>query len=140
MIIFWIKESIKLIGRAKSSFFLSLISTSISVLLIAACVIIIQMSNTFQNNLKESIAINVFLKDNISNSESSRIGKELSGKQFVKSVSYIDKNKAAENFIKQTGEDFRKLLDYNPLPASFLVTLKGDFVQQDTLNKIISDF
>ena len=140
MIIFWIKESIKLIGRAKSSFFLSLISTSISVLLIAACIIIIQMSDTFQNNLKESVTINVFLKDNISNSESSRIGRELSDKQFVKSVSYIDKNKAAENFIKQTGEDFRKLLDYNPLPASFVVTLKGDFVQQDTLNKIISDF
>ena len=140
MIIFWIKESLKLIGRAKSSFFLSLISTSISVLLIAACVIIIQVSNTFQNNLKESVTINVFLKDNISKSETSRISKKISGKQFVKSVSYIDKKQAADNFIKETGEDFRKLLDYNPLPASFLVTLKGDFVQQDTLNKIISDF
>ncbi len=140
MVIFWIKEAFKLIGRAKSSFFLSLISTSISVLLIAACVIIIQASNTFQSNLKESVTINVFLKDNVSKSETSRINKKISDKRFVKSVSYIDKEQAAENFIKQTGEDFRKLLDYNPLPASFLVTIKGDFVQQDTLKKIISDF
>lgn len=140
MIFFWIKESLKLIGRAKSSFFLSLISTSISVLLIAACAIIIQASNTFQNNLKESVKINVFLKDNISKSETSKISKEISNKRFVKSVSYIDKNQAADNFIKETGEDFRKLLDYNPLPASFLVTIKGDFVQQDTLKKLISDF
>ena len=140
MIIFWIKEAFKLIGRAKSSFFLSLISTSISVLLIAACIMIIQASNTFQSNLKESVTINVFLKDNVSKSETSRINKKISDKRFVKSVSYIDKEQAAENFIKQTGEDFRKLLDYNPLPASFLVTIKGDFVQQDTLKKIISDF
>ena len=139
MIIFWIKESLKLIGRAKSSFFLSLISTSISVLLIAACVIIIQLSNNFQSNLKESVNINVFLKDNIGNTETSKISKKLSGKKFVKSIEYIDKNKAAENFIKETGEDFRKLLDYNPLPASFLLTLKGDFVQQDTLKEIIAD-
>lgn len=140
MIIFWIKEAFKLIGRAKSSFFLSLFSTSISVLLIAACAIIIQASNTFQNNLKESVTINVFLKDNVSKSETSKIRKEISNKQFVKSVSYIDKKQAADNFIKQTGEDFRKLLDYNPLPASFLVNIKGEFVQQDTLKKIISDF
>ncbi len=140
MIIFWIKEALKLIGRAKSSFFLSLISTSISVLLIAASVIIIQLSNTFQNNLKESVTINVFLKDSIGNSESDKIGKEIADKKFVKSATFIDKDQAAKNFIQETGEDFTKLLDYNPLPASFLVTIKGDFVQQDTLNKIISDF
>ena len=140
MIIFWIKESFKLIGRAKSSFFLSLISTSIAVLLIAACIIIIQASSTFQNNLKESVTINVFLNDSMSNIETSRVKSEISDKSFVKSVTYIDKNQAAQNFIKETGEDFRKLLDYNPLPASFLVTLKGDFVQQDTLKKIINDF
>ena len=139
MIIFWIKESIKLIGRAKSSFFLSLISTSISVLLIAACVIIIQLSDTFQNNLKESVNINVFLKDNITKSETSKVRKDLSDEKFVKSVEYIDKNEAAKNFIKETGEDFRKLLDYNPLPASFMVTIKSDFVHQDTLKKIIAD-
>jgi cell division transport system permease protein len=140
MIIFWIKEAFKLIGRAKSSFFLSLISTSISVLLIAACVIIIQASNTFQKNLKESVTINVFLNDSIGNAETSKVKKEIENKNFVKSVIYIDKKQAAENFIKETGEDFRKLLDYNPLPASFLVNIKGDFVQQDTLKKIINDF
>lgn len=140
MIIFWVKESFKLIGRAKSSFFLSLISTSISVLLIAACIIIIQASSTFQNNLRESVTINIFLNDSISNTETSKVKREIENKSFVKSVTYIDKKQAAENFIKETGEDFRKLLDYNPLPASFLVNIKGNFVQQDTLKRIINDF
>ena len=140
MIIFCVKESFKLIGRAKSSFFLSLISTSISVLLIAACIIIIQASSTFQNNLRESVTINIFLNDSISKTETSKVKRDIENKSFVKSITYIDKKQAAENFIKETGEDFRKLLDYNPLPASFLVNIKGDFVQQDTLKKIINDF
>ncbi len=137
---FWIKESLKLIGRAKSSFFLSLISTSISVLLIAASVIVIQLSDAFQNKLKESVIINIFLNDDVDNSQSQQIGKEISNGEYVKSVKFIDKKKAADNFIKETGEDFRKLLDYNPLPASFTVTLKGNFVQQDSLKRIVAVF
>ncbi len=140
MFFFWIKESLKLIGRAKSSFFLSLVSTSISVLLIASCVIIIQLSDSFQSKLKESVIINIFLKDGTDNSESRQIGQEISSKEYVRSVKFIDKEQAADNFIKQTGEDFRKLLDYNPLPASFAVTLKGNFVQKDSLKKIVSSF
>lgn len=140
MLIFWIKESLKLIGRAKSSFFLSLTSTSISVLLIAASVMLLQLSGIFQNRLKESVNINVFLKDTVTNSEANNIGKEITANKFVKNARYIDKDKAADNFIKETGEDFRKILDYNPLPASFTVSIKSDYVQQDTLKKVIADF
>ncbi|MGA7837304.1 MAG: permease-like cell division protein FtsX [Ignavibacteriaceae bacterium] len=139
MLIFWIKESLKLIGRAKSSFFLSLTSTSISVLLIAASVVILQLSNIFQNRLKETVNINVFLKDAVTNAQAKNIGKKISAEKYVRSARYIDKNKAAENFIRETGEDFRKILDYNPLPASFTVSIKSDYVQKDTLNVVISD-
>jgi len=139
MLIFWIKESLKLIGRAKSSFFLSLTSTSISVLLIAASIVILQMSNIFQNRLKETVNINVFLKDAVTNAQAKNIGKKISAEKYVRSARYIDKNKAAENFIRETGEDFRKILDYNPLPASFTVSIKSDYVQKDTLDVVIAD-
>jgi cell division transport system permease protein len=140
MLIFRIKESLKLIGRAKSSFFLSLTSTSISVLLIAASVVILQLSNIFQNSLKETVNINVFLKDTVTNAQAKNIGKKITAEKYVRSARYIDKNKAAENFIRETGEDFRKILDYNPLPASFTVSIKSDYVQKDTLNFVIADF
>lgn len=137
MLTFWIKESFKLIGRAKSSFFLSLTSTSIAVLLIAASFVILQLSNIFQSRLKESVSINVFLKDTVSNAQAKDIGKKLTAEKYIRSARYIDKDKAAENFIKETGEDFRKILDYNPLPASFTVSVKSVYVQKDTLNRII---
>ena len=138
MIIFWLKESFKLIGRAKSSFFLSLISTSISVCLIAISVISIQLSDHFQKALKRNVSINIFLKDSLSGASISQLQKTLKNKSYINSVKYIDKDQAAKNFIKETGEDFEKVLDYNPLPASFLITLKDNFVERDSLNKVVN--
>jgi len=138
MIIFWIKEAFKLISRAKSSFILSLISTSISVLLITASLISIQLSNRFQNRLKQNVGINIFLKDSISNAEINRLKTELKSTSYINTLKYIDKKEAADIFVKETGEDFRKILDYNPLPASFLITLKEGYVDKDSLNNITS--
>jgi cell division transport system permease protein len=138
MIIFWIKEAFKSIGRAKSSFFLSLVSTSISVLLITASVMIIQISGSLQDSLKKSLSVNLFLKENLTQVQVSGIESELKSMKFIASANYISKERAAEIFVQETGEDFRKLLDYNPLPASFTITLNPDYVEQASLNKMIS--
>lgn len=138
MLIFWLRESFKLIGRAKTSFFLSLISTGISVCLITASVITIQLSSNFQGILKRNVGINIFLNDSLSRSSTLQLKKSLRNKYYTNSIKYIDKKQAAKNFIKETGEDFKKVLDYNPLPASFLITLKEDYVEKDSMNKIVN--
>ena len=138
MIFFWLKESIKLIGRAKSSFFLSLISMSISVFLITASLISIQLSNKLQRDIKQNVSINVFLKDTLTSNQISQLQLKIKRKYFINTIRYIDKNQAAKDFIKETGEDFRRVLDYNPLPASFLITLKEGYVEKDSLNKIVA--
>ncbi len=137
MFFFWIKESFKLIGRAKSSFFLSLISMSISVTLIASSMVLIRVSNKLQSKIKDNLNINVFLNNDVNNENVSNIRKKLQTEVYLKKLNYIDKQQAAQNFINQTGEDFRKILDYNPLPASFSITLKENYVQKDSLDKII---
>ncbi len=138
MINFWLREAFKLIGRAKSSFFLSLISTSIAVFLIAASLITIQLSNELQRKITTNVNINVFLKDSLKTGDIAELKASLSGKKYINKISYIDKNQAAQNFIKETGEDFRTILDYNPLPASFLITLNESFIERDSMNKIIN--
>ena len=136
MVYFWTKESLKLINRAKSSFVLSLISISISVILISASLLTIRASDQLQNNLKQSVNINVFLKDSLSANSILQIKSSIQKNKFIRTINFISKEEAANNFIKQTGEDFRKLLDYNPLPSSFTITLKEKFVNKDSLSKI----
>jgi cell division transport system permease protein len=138
MISFWLREAVKLIGRAKSSFFLSLISISISVFLIIASLLSIQLSNEFQQSIKRNVNINIYLKDSITVQETELLQKQLSKKTYINSINYISKDEAARNFVSETGDDFRKLLDYNPLPASFQITLKDKYVERDSLNKIVA--
>jgi cell division transport system permease protein len=137
MISFYLKETLRSIKRAKSSFFLSLTSMVIALLLIIGSVMTIQISADFQRDLKNNISINIFLKENLTKEESANIEKEIKQNNFVNTVVYVDKEEAAEKFIKETGEDFRRILDYNPLPASFSVTLNEKYVEPDSLNKII---
>lgn len=136
--IFIIKESFKLISRAKISFILSLISTSISVILIVASLILLMLSDEMETKIKKNISINIFLKESVDNKKAAGIDKKLDNLEFISSYTFIDKEKAAENFIKETGEDFRKILDYNPLPASFRVFLKEEYAQTDSIENIIS--
>lgn len=139
MILFWIKEALKLIARSKFSFLLALISITLSVILITISVFIIRSSNHFEDELRGNIVISVFIKDNISNNEIEEIKTDLAQLKFLSSSEYINKDKAAEIFIKETGEDFRKILDYNPLPASFNLKLKSEYADRDSINKIIKN-
>jgi len=139
MIFFWIKEALKLIARSKFSFLLALTSITLSVILIAISVFIIRFSNHFEDQLKSNIIISVFIKDNITDNEIEQIKTELSQIRYLSSSEFINKDKAAEIFIKETGEDFRKILDYNPLPASFNLKLKNEYANQDSIKKIIKN-
>ena len=139
MIYFWFKEALKLIARSKFSFLLALTSITLSVILITVSVFIILFSNHFEEQLKSNITISVFLKDNPTNAEIDQIKTELSELKYLRSSEFIDKDKAAEIFIKETGEDFRKILDYNPLPASFNLKLKNEYANRDSINKVIKN-
>ena len=139
MILFWLKEAIKLIARSKFSFILALVSITLSVILITLSVFIIQFSNHFETQLKSNIVISVFVKDNIPQNDIDSIKLELANYKFINSTEYVDKEKAAELFIKETGEDFRKILDYNPLPASLNLKLKKEFADKDSIKIILSE-
>ncbi len=139
MIYFWFKEALKLIARSKFSFLLALISITLSVILITVSVFIILFSNHFEEQLKSNITISVFLKDNPTDSEIDQIKTELSELKYLRSSEFVDKEKAAEIFIKETGEDFRKILDYNPLPASFNIKLRSEYANRDSIKKVIKN-
>jgi len=136
LVIFWFKEAFKIFGRAKSSFILSLITLSISILLIAASVYTVFLSQKFERKIKEQFILNIFIKDTVSSARINGLKSELENKEYISSIFFISKEKAAENFIRDTGEDFRKILEYNPIPASFSVKLKSDFVDVDSIKAI----
>lgn len=136
MIYFYLKESLNSIKKAKLSFLLSLSITCISVLLISLCVILILFSNSIEEKFKERITLNVFLADSLESNYTLQLKDYLSEMIAVKSVNYISKEDASRLFIKQTGNDFRSLLEYNPLPSSFEIKVKSNFVSREAIAKL----
>jgi len=139
MFFFYIAEALRSIKSAKSSFILTTVSLTISVLLILFSFITLQLSDYYSSSLKSNIKINVFLKESFNKNEQEKMLSELQSKIYADSIEFISKDKAAEQFIQETGEDFRKILDYNPLPASFVVKISESYVNSDSLNFIIKD-
>lgn len=138
MILFWFQEALRSISRAKSSFILSLISSTISVMLIVTSLVTLKLSQQFESELKEKLTLEVFLKDNISSEVRDSVEKQIIKQDYTASLKFTSKDEAADTFIKETGEDFRKILDYNPLPASFTVTIKDEFISQIKIDEIVA--
>lgn len=138
MILFFIRESLRLFSRAKLSSFLTFVSTTIAVILIVISFFLYHSSGKLENYLKENITISVFLKDSALRNNIEVMKEEIISKDFVSQMDYISKEDAVEIFIEETGEDFRKILDYNPLPASFNMKVKSEFAEKDSLKNIIN--
>jgi cell division transport system permease protein len=139
MIFFYFSEALRSIKSAKTSFLLTIISLTISALLILFCFITLQISDYYSASLKSNIKINVFIKDAASKNEMEALRDEIQKKNYSGEVEFISKENAAEKFIKETGEDFRKILDYNPLPASFVVKVSKEYANPDSLKFITKD-
>lgn len=136
---FVIKESFKLILRSKLNFFLNLISLTLCVLLIVLSFYLLRASKYLQEYVQQNISLNIFIKDNIEADSLKKFSEMLSKQSFTSKIEFISKEKAAEIFLKETGEDFRKILEYNPLPASFIIYLKNEYTSGDSINKAINE-
>lgn len=135
---FVIKESFKLILRSKLNFFLNLISLTLCVLLIVLSFYLIRASKFLQEYVQQNISLNIFIKENVSDESLNNFAEQLKNQPFTSKIEFISKERAAEIFLKETGEDFRKILDYNPLPASYTLYLKNEYTNKDSLKKIMN--
>lgn len=139
MFLFYFSEAFRSIKSAKSSFVLTTISLTISVLLILFSYITLQLSDYYSSSLKSNIKINLFVSEPFNQTDQKQMFEHLQSKLYSDSVIFVSKDDAADQFIKETGEDFRKILDYNPLPASFIIKVAEQYANSDSLNKIINE-
>lgn len=140
MLKFSTKEAIKSIRRAKLAFFFSLISTTLGLLLIQLSVYTYYMSNLLEAEIKNQFVVNVFVENSVPTGDIQAIEQKIKKSGFIKSVLFISKDEAAKNFVNDTGENFLEILEFNPLPASFVVELKDESLNKKTINEAIAYF
>jgi cell division transport system permease protein len=137
MIRFYISESFKSIKRAKLASFITVITLSISIAFIAVSFSLLFLSNRIENSWKNEIKINTFIQDSVSSKQLSKIKNQINEFSEVNAIKYFSKKDAYNKFIKMTGNDFKKILETNPLPRSFAINFKSS-INKEKIENIIA--
>lgn len=120
------KEDKRLKRRVRNSYFISTVSITMVLFLLGSVTYLILNALNATDRLRESVTIHVMLEDGLSEEQTAELQKQLEAKEVVRQVTYIGKEKAAEQFIAETGNDFHDFIDFNPLPDSFEVGLNAN--------------
>ena len=101
-------------------------------------------SRELERTVKENVKIQVYLKSQLTLDERQKMQKEFSAKYFLpkqaeNSITYVSKEEAAKQFIKETGENFKKFLGENPLHDAYLLRIDESYQSRESLAKIKSE-
>jgi cell division transport system permease protein len=130
------KASIK---RGKPSYFMAILGVTLVLCLLGIIGIITINSRKLITNLKESVEVHVFLKQNIKDTARERLQNYITSQPYVKEVKYTDKETAKQEWVKSGGEDFTEFIDNSLLPASIDFKLKADYLDSAKLVLIKND-
>lgn len=122
--------------KSKPSYLYSIIGVALVLFLLGTLGLVVIHANKLSEFFKESIEIQVILRDNVREDQVVALRDSIAHKPFVKTIEYVSKDMAAERFKKDFGEDFITLLNYNPLYASINIKANAPYVNPDSLNVI----
>lgn len=122
-----IREGFSGFRRARLSMFAAISTIIVSLLLLSFFSILLLNAHTMVDALRERVEMEAFLNEQVSLDDVNRIRREISLIEEVREVRYISKEEAAAIFKDEFGEDIHKVLNFNPLPASFKIFLKDGY-------------
>ncbi|MEW5806464.1 MAG: permease-like cell division protein FtsX [Acidobacteriota bacterium] len=139
---YFISESIYNLWYAKGVNSISIATIAISLYIIGIFLLLMANATLFFNALSEKAQIDIYLKDDISDSEREEIALLLEEDGIVKSFQFIPKPEALQRFKKDFPDlkDIPEELEDNPIPASFEVALSETGNSEDTISSFIRKF
>lgn len=123
-----LRESISGFRRAKLSSVISVITISISLILLGLFFIITLQTSKLIDSLRNKVEMEAFVTEPVSKKEIADLRKNIESMEGVNSVQFVSKEDAARIFKEEFGEDITAILDFNPLPPSFRVSLKPSYL------------
>ena len=126
--------------RLRSSYFSVVLSISLVLFMVGVLGLVLLKSGNVANQLKEEIAVTLFLKDDVEKTQIETLRTSLQGEDFTRDIVYLSKEQAAKSYSKDLGEDFVSYLGTNPLKNSIDIYLKADFVAPEKVKEIANRF
>ncbi len=126
--------------RLTASYLTSVVSITLVLFMVGLVGILLLNTRKLSDYVKENVGISLYLNEDIREVDIFSLQKQLDSKKSVKETRYITREKAAEDFQKEMGEDFVDFLGYNPLPASIDVKLHASYANTDSFAVLEKEF
>lgn len=123
-------------------YFTVVTSITLALFVLGLFSLLILHANRLTEILREKFEVHVYLDKDLSKSRIDSLQLQIGEYPFVlkkatgSQVVFVSSDEAAREFIQQTGEDFYKVLEDNPLPPSFIVKLNPSYVDKAHLQTI----
>ncbi len=130
------QENQKSAIKVRTSYVSTIISISLVLFMLGILGIILLNAKQLSEHVKENIGFSLYLKEDLSETDISRLKQVLEAKEYTNRIEYIDKELAAEIMKKELGEDFVEFLDFNPLSGSIDLYLNAEFAEEGSAKLI----
>ncbi len=131
-----LKEAMDGLRRARLASFISVFTIAFLLILIAIFGILSININRLISSLHAQIDIQVFISNTLDDGEIADLTNRIKGIEGVARVEFVSKDVAAKEFQKEFGEALFTILEENPLPSAFNVSLKEKYLSAGGIAKV----
>lgn len=115
------------------------ISTAMVLILLGMVVFSVLTAKNLSTYVKENLTVTVMLAEDMTNPEALRMCRELQGRPYVSSLSFVSKEEVLEEQKKELGVDPSEFAGTNPYTSSIELRLAADYANQDSLKWISAE-
>ncbi len=136
-----LREGFSGFQRAKLSMTVSIITICIALILLAVFAIITSNANRLIDSIRNRVELEVFLEEPVAQPMIDSLKLQLQQVRGIDTLRFVSKEEAARIFKQEFGEDITSVLNFNPLPPSFKISVKNGYrtaAQVDAISKRIS--
>jgi cell division transport system permease protein len=132
-----VSEAFTTLGRHKAVTFLSIVIMSLTLLVLAVFLLATDNVLTFLDRARREMTVFVYVKDDVPARIVQDHYNRLLRMDEVETVMFISKEQAMAEFREELGEErsMLEVLETNPLPASFRVTLKKPYREKAAIER-----
>ena len=112
------------------------ISTTLVLLLLGMALFSVLAARNLSVYVRENINFSLVLDDGTDQRDILHLQRSLEKQPFVKEMTYVSKEEALEDYVRETGTDPRRFAGFNPLRASLEIRLKSAYVHADSIARL----
>jgi cell division transport system permease protein len=121
--VFFLREALHALKRNAVPSFAAMATVLVTVLVLGVFIPIVQATTGAANDVRDKVALEVYLKNDVTKAQIDHVRELISGNTNVQSAQFISKEQAYKRESKRNPEAY-ELLGSNPLPDSFRITPK----------------